>query len=425
MKKTFNLLFGLIMCFNMKAQTPVYFNIVSHNEISDPLDYTDVQADFDFIRPMIKELCDTIISKQAKYNMQVDGNFINGVLNWDNGASSSNDILEWANNSAYIDVDGHNHFNPLTNVPGNKYNPYKFPDLAKLLDSCGVVLAYNILGGITYADTTVGAVTLNENWTQYASPTPGFTYTNYYWQAEIIWGTATPSHVADYTHFGIWKPAGGSSPTQFGTHDPNATLTHVGGGCKDEVSFILDANGNYVRTTDQVIASIKNIVDGIQTLPTSANDFYTMNMLINYRDIPNIPNFADSIGVIIEGIQDYVDQGKIVWATLGEKYDLWYASHTNPNDYFNYDCADVPLSIQENEKLNDISIYPNPATNSLNFNNLPQKTSIKIYNQTGQMVYSEKNFNKNTLDITTFNPGLYLVLIQLNDQLITKKIIKY
>jgi hypothetical protein len=82
-------------------------------------------------------------------------------------------------------------------------------------------------------------------------------------------------------------------------------------------------------------------------------------------------------------------------------------------------------SVDEIENTLLPNIHPNPATNCLNFNNLPQQTSIKIYNQTGQMVYSEKNFNKNTIDITTFNTGLYFVLIQLNNQLITKKIIKY
>lgn len=422
------LLFGSMKI--VTAQTPLYFNIVSHNEISDPLNYRDSVSHFNYIRSLIKELCDTIIAKQAKYNMQVDGNFINGVLTWENGATNANDILEWANNSPYIDVDGHNHFNPLpdyADVPNHTslHNPYKYPDLAKLLDSCGLVPSHNILGGITYADTTVGNIVLQENWTQYSSPTPGYTFTNYFWQADIVWGTATPSHIADYTHFGIWKPEGASSPTQFGTHDPNAAITHVGGGCKEDVSYILD--GNLVRTTDEVIANIKAIADGIQTLPNSANDFYTMNMLINFRDIPQIPSFSDSLAKIIDGIQDYVNQGKIVWATLGEKYDLWYQQHTNPNDYFNVDCADVPLitSVPTETNIDKISIYPNPSSDYLFLNN-PDNISIKkveIFNLLGEKLNTLSGSIK-SIDISKINAGLLIVKVHSSTTIATFNIIK-
>lgn len=410
---------------NLNAQTPVYFNIVSHNEISDPLKYASDSSDFFYIRPLIKELCDTIISKHAKYNMQVDGNFINGVLKWENGAVNDNDILEWANNSEFIDIDPHNHYNPLPNHPNNVYNPYKYPDLMKLLDSCGATYNHIVLGGVTYADTTVGNVTLHENWTVYLTPTPGVTFTNYFINADIVWGTASPGHVADYTHFGVWKPAGGSSPTEFGMHDPNNSITHIGGGCKEDIGYhiVNFQTGELNQTTDEVISKIRSIVDNIQTLPPSPNDFYTMNMLINFRDIPQIPNFADSIGVIIDGLQPYVNQGKIVWATIGEKYDLWYAMHPDPNDYFNYDCNDLVLGVEDYEK-NDFAVYPNPATNEVHLENLPQKSSIYIYSQFGELVYQKDDFNQNVIDVSGYRSGLYFIVIKNNNVSVTQKIVK-
>ena len=422
--KTTTLVLFSIWMINAKAQTPVYFNIISHNESSDPLDYDGSSSDYNIITPLVKELCDTIISKQAKYNMQVDANYINGVLTWDNGASSSTDILEWANNSSYIDVDGHNHF--VTSL-GPSYNPYNYSDLAHLLDSCGIVLSHKILGGVTYADTVVGSTTLIENWTQYSTPAPGYSFPNFLWQADVVWGTASPGHVADYTHFGVWKPAGATSPTQFGQHDPNATITHIGGGCKEDVGYILNVqSGQLERTTDEVILNIKSVVDGVQTLPSGPNDFYTMNMLINFRDIPNIPSFADSIAKIIDGIQDYVDQGKIVWATLGEKYDLWYTQHTNPNDYFNYDCADVPLGIEEiNGNSNNISAYPNPTTDQITFS-LPQNTTIKtveIYNLLGEKIYTQNTVN--SISLSHLENGVYIIkIIDEKGNISTQKIIK-
>ena len=411
----------LILCMFSEAQTPVYLNILSHSEITDVLDYDGSSSGYNTLRTILKEVCDTIISKQAKYNMQIDANFIKGALIWEDAASNPNDILEWANNSPYIDVDGHNHFDPIV-------NPYKYSDLAKLLDSCGVVLTHNILGGVTYADTVVGNFTFHENWTEYQNPVPGFTFTDFYWQADIVWGTATPGHVADYTHFGVWKPKGGSSPTEFGTHDPNGNLTHIGGGCKEDIRYAIDVQtGQLVRTTDEVIANIKGIVDYIQTLPSGPNDFYTMNMMMHFRDMPNIPHFADSIGVIIDGLQDYVDQGKIVWTTLGEKYDIWYAEHTDPNDYFNYDCADISVGVEEaGGNTEKITIYPNPATDLINFS-LPQNTSIRsveICNLLGRKIYSQNNLN--AISLSGFENGIYIVrIVDENDDSITQKIMKY
>ncbi|GIV29812.1 MAG: hypothetical protein KatS3mg028_0878 [Bacteroidia bacterium] len=78
--KILPLLYLLVNNLNVNAQTPVYFNIISHNESSDPLDYDGSIADYNTIAPLVKELCDTVISKQAKYNMQVDANFIKGVF---------------------------------------------------------------------------------------------------------------------------------------------------------------------------------------------------------------------------------------------------------------------------------------------------------------------------------------------------------
>lgn len=403
----------------VRAQTPLYFNIVSHNESSDPLDYDGKLSDYNKIKPLIKELCDTIISKQAKYNMQVDANFINAVLRWENGSTNDHDLLEWANNSPFIDVDGHNHFIPKA---GPGYNPYNFADLAYLLDSCGVMLTKNVLGGVTYADTTVGRFILKENWTQYATPKAGYSFPHFLWQADIVWGTASPGHVADYTKFGIWKPKGGSSPTEFGIHDPNGTITHIGGGCKEDVGFILNGDNKLSHTTQEIIRTLIHTADYIQSIPSSKNDFYTMNMLINFRDIPNIPNFVDSISTIIEGIRPYVQEGKIIWATLAEKYDTWYSTHTDPNDYFKYDCEDIPVSVDEvqNSSL-EVQCFPNPTNGIFHiqgeYNN---KHNIKVYNILGTCILTDSFTNHKEYDFSRYQKGIYFITV---DNINTLKIV--
>lgn len=402
-----------------EGQTPLYFNIVSHNEASDPLDYDGSFSDHMTIRPLIKALCDTIISKQAKYNMQVDANFIKAVLQWENANMDPNDLLEWANNSPYIDVDGHNHFRP---VPGPAYNPYNYSDLAHLLDSCGVVLARKILGGVTYADTTVGGVVMTENWTQYSTPCPGFSFPGFQWQAEIVWGSASPGHVADLTKFGIWKPKGGTSPSEFVTHEPTATITHIGGGCKQFVGYILDQNNQLTHSTEEVITNVLQTADHIQSLPTSSNDHYTMNMLINFRDMPNIPGFVDSISAIIEGIRPYVDQGKVVWATLSEKYDIWYATHTDPNDHFKYDCADIPLGADAvDDREPGVRCFPNPTNGSMRIEcETGMEHHIALYNTLGACLFTDVLLGPTELDLGPYQKGIYFLTI---DKIKTMKLV--
>ncbi len=409
----------LTNAFVTVAQTPLYLNFVSHNEITDSLDYANSASDFNYIKPKVKEICDTINSLHAKYNMQLDANFIFGCLHFDDAATSSDDLIEWASNSDYIDVDGHNHFSPFA-------NPYNYADLAYLLDSAGVSLYHHILGGVAYATMDVGGIHIQESWTQYSTPKAGFTFTDFIWQADIIWGTATPGHVADYTTFGIWKPAGADSPAEFGTHDPSATLSAIGGGCKDDVGFNLNAQTFQLNhTTAEIIQNIKNIADGIQTIPSGPNDFYTMNMLFNFRDIPRIPHFADSIATIIRGVQPYVDAGKIVWATLGEKYDLWYATHSDPNDYFNVDCTAIPLGSTEVESPQKVVVFPNPTSGQITIADeriLPDAEVI-IFDLLGAPL-RKWVFNDGIFDISALGKGIYLLQIRQDNQLFVQKIIR-
>lgn len=412
MKTLFASLASALLLHTAHAQRPVYFNIISHNEISDPLDYLGDPADFAIMKNLAVELCNVIISKQAKYNMMCDANFIRGVIANDNGATSSADVLEWAHSSPFIDVDGHNHFNSNMFPPAN-YNPYNYSDLAYLLDSCGVTLTRKVLGGVTYADTTVGAITMSEDWTQYMVPKQGFTFLNYWWEAEIVWGTASPGHIADYTRFGVWRPEGGASPTQFGTHDPNASLTHIGGGCKEDISYILNTqSGQLEHTTDEVIANIRAIVDEIQTLPAQTNEFYTLNMMVNFRDMPNIPYFADSVAKIIDGIQDYVNQGKIVWSTLAEKYDLWYANHSNPQDHFNFDCEELTLSLDETTPSSLVALFPNPGNGHVEFNTSELCENLRVFDLRGKEI-PVKLWNQWQFDLSDVPCGTYFIHLQL------------
>lgn len=70
-----------------------------------------------------------------------------------------------------------------------------------------------------------------------------------------------------------------------------------------------------------------------------------------------------------------------------------------------------------------ISIYPNPATTSLNIQSEYGIQQIEMLNMTGAVVLSEMmNGSKSTIDVSGFSPGIYLLNIQTSDATVTRKI---
>lgn len=390
-----------ITCFSSAfCQTPIYLNLISHNEVTDTFDYKNSSADYWLVTNIARELADTIISKKAKWNIQVDGNYIIGNIKHDNAYTNNNDLLEWASKSAYIDVDGHNHFDSVV-------NPYNFADLAHLLqDSCGVVFSKNLTAGSWQTPI--------QTWTQYQNPVNGYTFKSYVYQADLLWGGGSPGHTNDINDFGVWKPTAPTNGLTFRQHSATNHLTYIGGGCKDEVSFAIDPKTGKIKySTDEIVRNVKFMADYFNSLTPTGNEFYTLNMVVNFRDFPNIPSFADSIAKIIDGLDSYVKNGKIVWATLAEKYNMWYNQHTNPNDHFNYECQNVPLAInQKSAQLTFLDIYPNPTHGSFTVESDVKIYGVEINSIAGKLVQSAEYFNDKQVTVPfDLPPGLYLLRI--------------
>jgi hypothetical protein len=107
-----------------------------------------------------------------------------------------------------------------------------------------------------------------------------------------------------------------------------------------------------------------------------------------------------------------------------------------PNSYVNGKGFEIayfadPVSINEIENINDLSIYPNPASDKVNvkFNtSAADNFDITMYNVTGQAVYKETlpNFMgsyHNELNINDFAQGVYLMQIKSSKGAITRKVV--
>ncbi len=90
-------------------------------------------------------------------------------------------------------------------------------------------------------------------------------------------------------------------------------------------------------------------------------------------------------------------------------------------------CEEISIylnSITETEHTNEISIYPNPASDFLFINGINGHCTIKLFNTIGQLVYkTNQNLNSN-LDISFLPTGAYMIQLKNGLDSFSSKIIK-
>ena len=88
-------------------------------------------------------------------------------------------------------------------------------------------------------------------------------------------------------------------------------------------------------------------------------------------------------------------------------------------------------SVNENAFGNDaLSVYPNPAKNIITYSIFEQQTriySVSLQNLQGQKVFEsfEENslLKEHSMDVSAFPKGIYILHIQLEDKVLTGKIV--
>jgi len=87
-------------------------------------------------------------------------------------------------------------------------------------------------------------------------------------------------------------------------------------------------------------------------------------------------------------------------------------------------------SANESRLVNDLdedgfSAYPNPASSELTVTSEDIINSMRIYSITGKMVSNQKvNANQTQVDVSSFQPGIYMISIETEEEVMTKKFIK-
>lgn len=152
-----------------------------------------------------------------------------------------------------------------------------------------------------------------------------------------------------------------------------------------------------------------------------------------------LPSGTYSNVLRIKVIEDYDDlfQGNPVYATTNTIYMFYIEGYHTPilalthsntagQETFYGNYVDNPVLSAEEMEQEELSIYPNPVRNNLNFT-VPQTIesnySVQIFNMSGQQVYKVTN-PVASFDMSNFDNGVYLVLLTNGEAIIRKKIVK-
>ena len=109
--------------------------------------------------------------------------------------------------------------------------------------------------------------------------------------------------------------------------------------------------------------------------------------------------------------------------TMLDPYNEGYTQTVYPVDDGLYSVVNISKSSRETNFEETISIFPNPATDKITIQSSSVINKIIIINCVGQVMY-KKLHNSNLINIKTedFNPGIYIIKIESNYEIINKKI---
>ncbi|WP_339740292.1 T9SS type A sorting domain-containing protein [uncultured Sunxiuqinia sp.] len=97
---------------------------------------------------------------------------------------------------------------------------------------------------------------------------------------------------------------------------------------------------------------------------------------------------------------------------LNDISDFFTDGESAPDRRFNYNFSpkDATTDLSENRLNSDfVKVYPNPANNSVRIE-ASESSSVEVYNLTGQMIYSSHHpFKELEIDVSGWEPGLYVL----------------
>ena len=200
-------------------------------------------------------------------------------------------------------------------------------------------------------------------------------------------------------------------------------------GCTDPTAF------NYCDTCNTDNGSCIEIINGCTD--TTAINYNVLANTDNGSCIYPLPGCTDPSAINYNAEANIADSSCYYSAGCASG-DVYYTPNAcfewvievDPyccDDQWDYACDDLYVYCQDGwtgpvsvtERTNNLIIYPNPASDYIY---ISKKVNLKVFNIVGKLIISEDQTN--ALDVSKIKTGVYNIIIQHNNKIINKKIIK-
>lgn len=87
-------------------------------------------------------------------------------------------------------------------------------------------------------------------------------------------------------------------------------------------------------------------------------------------------------------------------------------------------CVNIIVTnVPKLNKLSEIIVYPNPATNNLTITNITQPTTLRLYDTFGKLIVVKETENNTTLNISNLSQGIYTLVSEFNKGRVFTKVV--
>jgi hypothetical protein len=193
--------------------------------------------------------------------------------------------------------------------------------------------------------------------------------------------------------------------------------------------FTLPAPAELANITEKSIAVIVTFIPGCERTPSSVigEDLDRFQMLM-YDDPREGYSTAGSeqllndyqTGLFHDG-DNFISSN--AWYPIYQPNMFW-VGNPKPSIGLLVTCNDCGVvNVPEIEK-NNVTVYPNPATNNFTVNlGNDEKANIQLFNIVGQQVYSETITGTAQVSVANLNSGVYMLKINQNGKVYTTKVV--
>ncbi|MCK5847441.1 MAG: T9SS type A sorting domain-containing protein [Bacteroidales bacterium] len=214
------------------------------------------------------------------------------------------------------------------------------------------------------------------------------------------------------------------------TISDNTTNVLVNGVCVENETYFPVSFYNNIIYEAILDVCVMDPYIGYPTNYTTLAGINYLNYDNNYNQNPN-PSFVSTTDYHLSSASPCINAGVNSAPMTAIDLDGNLRISNVNTDYGSYEYSSTPQARRSNPNsliLNeDISIYPNPATDFLIINTAnEQNMDISIYSMSGQRIYLSENSlinGEKTISLLGFKSGVYFIKLQTQSATIKKKII--